>query len=117
MKIVTAIIQPDKVDEVRQALIAAEITRITVSRCTGHGQAQGGTAAEELYRGQSVMPDLLAKVRLDIACNDEFVDIIVDTILDAAKHGSGAVGDGKIFITNLEDCIRIRTGERGSKAI
>ena len=117
MKIVTAIIQPDKVDEVRQALIAAEITRITVSRCTGHGQAQGGTAHEELYRGQSVMPDLLPKVRLDIACNDDFVEVTVDTILAAAQHGGGEVGDGKIFITHLEECVRIRTGERGSTAI
>jgi nitrogen regulatory protein P-II 1 len=118
MKLVTAIIQPDKVDEVRQALIDAEITRITVSRCTGHGRAQGGAAGEELYRGQSVMPDLLPKVRLDIACNDEFVDIAVEAILDSARHGPGGeVGDGKIFITALEECIRIRTRERGGKAI
>ena len=72
---------------------------------------------EELYRGQSVMPDLLPKVRLDIACNDEFVDITVNAILQAAKHGTGEVGDGKIFVTHLEECIRIRTEERGGKAI
>jgi len=117
MKLVTAIIQPDKVDAVRQALIDADITRITVSRCTGHGQAQRGTATGELYRGQSVMPDLLAKVRLDIACNDEFVETTVTAILGAARHGAGEVGDGKIFITHLEDCIRIRTEERGGSAI
>jgi nitrogen regulatory protein P-II 1 len=117
MKLVTAIIQPDKLDAVRQALIAAEITRITVSRCTGHGRAQGGSAEEELYRGQAVMPDLLPKARLDIACNDEFVEITVKAILGAAKHGAGEVGDGKIFITHLEECIRIRTEERGGKAI
>lgn len=117
MKLVTAIIQPDKLDAVRQALIAAEITRITVSRCTGHGRAQGGTANEELYRGQAVIPDLLPKVRLDIACNDEFVQTTVEAILGAAKHGPGAVGDGKIFITTLDDCIRIRTEEQGGQAI
>jgi nitrogen regulatory protein P-II 1 len=117
MKLITAIIQPDKVDEVREALIAAEITRITVSRCTGHGQAQGGVAAEDLYRGQSVVPNLLPKVRLDIACNDSFVDITVNAILKSARHNAGEIGDGKIFITNLEECIRIRTGERGGKAI
>ena len=112
MKLVTAIIQPDKLDEVRQALIAAEITRITVSRCTGHGR---GTTTEELYRGQAVIPDLIPKVRLDIACNDEFVDAAVTAILRSAKRGE--VGDGKIFITHLEDCIRIRTEERGGTAI
>lgn len=117
MKLVTAIIQPDRLDQVREALIDAEITRITVSRCTGHGRAQRGVGAEELYRGQQVMPDLLAKVRLDIACNDEFVETTVEAILRAAKHGSGQVGDGKIFITHLEECIRIRTNERGSEAI
>jgi nitrogen regulatory protein P-II 1 len=117
MKIVTAIIQPDKLDEVREALIAAEITRITVSRCTGHGQAQGGTDSGELYRGQSVMPNLLPKVRLDIACNDAFVEITVNAILKAARHNGGTIGDGKIFITHLEECIRIRTGERGGQAI
>ena len=113
MKIVTAIIQPDKLDEVREALITAEITRITVSRCTGHGQY----SEDDLYRGQKVAPNLLPKARLDIACNDAFVDITVNAILKAARHGGGKGGDGKIFITELEECIRIRTGERGGKAI
>lgn len=117
MKLITAIIQPDKLDDVREALIAADITRITVSRCTGHGQAQGGVAAEELYRGQSVMPNLLPKVRLDIACNDEFVETTINAILKAARHNGGEIGDGKIFIMPLEECIRIRTGERGGTAI
>ena len=117
MKLVTAIIQTDKLDEVRKALIAAEISRITVSRCTGHGRAQGGSGDEELYRGQSVMPNLLPKVRLDIACNDEFVDIAVTAILRSAKHGDGQLGDGKIFITPLEECIRIGTEDRGGTAI
>ena len=111
MKIVTAIIQPDKLDEVREALIAAEITRITVSRVTGHGRE----AEKDLYRGAEVMPNLFPKVRLDIACNDEFVDITIKAIMKAAK--SGNIGDGKIFVTPLEKCIRIRTEETGGTAI
>ncbi|MCC7409845.1 MAG: P-II family nitrogen regulator [Phycisphaeraceae bacterium] len=113
MKLITAIIQPDKLDDVRDALIRAEITRITVSRCTGHGRQEG----EEVYRGQKVVPNLHPKVRLDIACNEQFVDIAVNAILKAAKHAPGEVGDGKIFITPLEECIRIRTEERGGQAI
>lgn len=113
MKLITAIIQPDKLDQVREALIAAEITRITVSRVTGHGQS----VDQDLYRGQTVIPNLLPKVRLDIACNDAFVDITVNAILSSAKHGNGEIGDGKIFITHLEECIRIRTGEHGGGAI
>jgi len=113
MKLVTAIIQPDKLDEVREALIKAKITRITVSRCSGRGRAE----EIEVYRGQTIAPDLIPKVRLDIACNDEFVDIAVNAILDTAPHGKGQIGDGKIFITPLEECIRIRTREKGGQAI
>ena len=113
MKIITAIIQPDKLDQVREALINAEITRITVSRVTGHGQQED----MDLYRGQEVTPNLIPKVRLDIAVNDSFVDITVDTIIAYARHEDGKIGDGKIFITTLEECIRIRTGERGGQAI
>jgi nitrogen regulatory protein P-II 1 len=117
MKLITAIIQPDKLDEVRESLIKAEITRITVSRCTGHGQHQREDQGEDMYRGQLVVPNLLPKIRLDIACNDHFVEIAVNAILSAAKHGDGHIGDGKIFITPLEECIRIRTNERGGTAI
>ncbi|MFH0918950.1 MAG: P-II family nitrogen regulator [Fibrobacterota bacterium] len=113
MKMITAIIQTDKLDEVRQALLDAEITRITVSRVTGHGRQED----EDLYRGQTVVPNLLPKVRLDIACNDTFVDITVNAILHSARHGEGKIGDGKIFIMDLPECIRIRTGERGGQAI
>lgn len=114
MKLITAIIQENKIDEVREALIDAEITRITVSRVSGHGRQR----EIEVYRGKKVVPNLLPKVRLDIAVNDEFVDITVDTIIKSAKSGSrGKVGDGKIFITPLEECIRIRTEERGGIAI
>lgn len=113
MKLITAIIQPDRLDPVREALIAAEITRITVSRVSGHGR---GTD-EELYRGQVVVPNLIPKVRLEIACNDEFVEVACNVIIKAAKHDDGKIGDGKIFVTPLEQCIRIRTSERGGQAI
>lgn len=116
MKLITAIIREKQLDMVREALIAAEITRITVSRVSGHGQQR----QEELYRGQTIIPNLIPKIKIEIAVNDEFVDITVDTIIHAArsKDGSeGEVGDGKIFIVPLEECIRIRTGDRGGKAI
>jgi len=114
MKLITAIIREKKLDQVREALIEAEITRITVSRVSGHGQQ----LREEIYRGAKVIPNLIPKVRLDIAVNDAFVDITVETIIKSARTNSkGDVGDGKIFITPLEDCIRIRTGEHGGKAI
>ena len=113
MKLVTAIIQPDKLDQVREALIEAEIYRITVSRCTGRGRAE----EIDLYRGQKVAPALISKIRLDIACNEEFVEVAIQAILKGAKHGEGKIGDGKIFVTALEECIRIRTEERGGDAI
>jgi nitrogen regulatory protein P-II 1 len=113
MKLITAIIPSDKLDQVREALMQAEIERITVSRVTGHGQQED----PDLYRGQKVAPNLIPKVRLEIGVNDAFVDITVDTIIAAARHGDGEIGDGKIFITPLEECIRIRTGERGGQAI
>jgi nitrogen regulatory protein P-II 1 len=114
MKLITAIIQEDKLDEVREALIAAEIVRITVTRVDGHGQQEG----TEIYRGQVVVPNLIPKVELKIAVNDEFVDVTVDTILQTARHDEdGRIGDGKIFIAPLEECIRIRTGQRGKEAI
>jgi nitrogen regulatory protein P-II 1 len=114
MKLITAIIRENKLDQVREALIEAEITRITVSKVSGHGQQVG----EEIYRGSKVIPNLIPKVRLEIGVNDDFVNITVDTIIKAARTNSkGEVGDGKIFITNLEECIRIRTNERGGKAI
>jgi len=114
MKLITAIIRDIKLDEVREALINAEITRITVSRVSGHGRQ----VRKEIYRGQTITPDLIPKVRLEIAVNDEFVDITTETIIKSARTNErGELGDGKIFITPLEECIRIRTGERGSEAI
>ena len=114
MKLITAIIQEDKLDEVREALIAAEIVRITVTRVDGHGQQE----STEIYRGLVVVPNLIPKVEVKIAVNNEFVDVTVDAILKTARHGEdGKVGDGKIFIAPLDECIRISTGERGGDAI
>ena len=115
MKLITAIIREAQLDQVREALIAAEIKRITVSRVSGHGQQR----IEEMYRGQIIIPDLIPKIKIEIAVNEAFVDITVDTIIRSSKTNGpdGTVGDGKIFITPLEECIRIRTGERGGTAI
>jgi nitrogen regulatory protein P-II 1 len=111
MKLITAIIREVQLDKVHEALIEADIKRITVSRVSGHGQQR----VEELHRGQIVVPDLIPK----IAVNDAFVEITVNAILKAARTNGaeGTVGDGKIFISPLEECIRIRTGERGGTAI
>ena len=114
MKLITAIIREVQLDKVRESLIEADIKRITVSRVSGHGQQR----IEEMYRGQIIIPDLIPKIRIEIGVNDAFVDITVNAILKAARtNGAGSVGDGKIFITPLEECIRIRTGERGGTAI
>jgi len=114
MKWITAIIRGERLDEVREALIAAEIERITVSRCSGHGRA----LESGLYRGQEVVPNLNSRIRLDIAVNDEFLDITVETIQKAARTGpNGQVGDGKIFVTELLQCIRISSGQSGGEAI
>jgi len=113
MKLITAIIRESQLDQVREALMDSDITRITVSRVSGHGQQ----IKEEIYRGRQIVPNLTPKIRVDIVVNDEFVDPTCKTIIDAAKTNGGTVGDGKIFITNLEDCIRIRTEERGGQAI
>ncbi len=103
-------------DQVRESLIAAGISRITVSRVSGHGAQR----REEVYRGKKVVPNLIPKMRIEIAVNDEFVDTTIEAIVEGAKSVSdidGEIGDGKIFITQLEECIRIRTGERGESAI
>ena len=114
MKLITAIIREVQLDKVREALISAEITRITVSRVSGHGQQR----IEEMYRGQRIVPDLIPKIKIEIAVNEAFVDITIDAILKSARtNGAGSVGDGKIFITPLDECIRIRTGQRGGTAI
>jgi len=116
MKLITAIIRNNRLDLVRESLIAAGIERITVSRASGHGKQ----IKEEMYRGTKVVPDLIPNMRIEIGVNDEFVEITVQAIISAARTGDssdGEIGDGKIFITPLEECIRIRTGERGGLAI
>ena len=116
MKLIIAVIREAQLDEVREALIAAEISRITVSKVSGHGQQQH----EEYYRGQKIIPNLIPKIKVEIAVNDEFVDVTVNTIIKASRTRQGTegeIGDGKIFVLPLEECIRIRTGEKGGSAI
>lgn len=118
MKLISAVIREAQLDQVRDALIENGITRITVSRVSGHGQQH----SIEIYRGQKIAPGLIPKIKVEIAVNAEYVDLTVNTIIAAAKTAGeeqedGEVGDGKIFITNLEECIRIRTNERGTSAI
>jgi len=114
MKLLIAIIRENQLDQVREALIDAGISRITVSHVSGHGRSK----TEEIFRGQVVVPNLVPNIRLEIAINDDFVEKTCDAILNATTaHDGGLVGSGKIFITPLEQCIRLRTGERGPEAI
>jgi len=112
MKLIIAIIQPHKLEEVKEALYAAEVNLITVSEVLGHGQQKGVT---EVYRGAKETGNLLRKIRLEIAVNEEYVEPTIRAIIKGAQ--SGKIGDGKIFVTELTECIRIRTGERGREAI
>jgi nitrogen regulatory protein P-II 2 len=112
MKLVIAIIQPHKLEAVKKELYAAEVNLITVFEVLGHGRQMGIT---EVYRGIKETGNLLRKVRLEIAVNDSFVKVTVDAIIRGAR--TGQIGDGKIFIVPLEECIRIRTGDTGSDAI
>ena len=112
MKLIVAIIQPFRLEEVKEALYAADVQLITVSEVLGHGR-QGGVT--EVYRGNKERGNLLRKIRLEIAVNEEYVDKTIRAIIDGAK--TGELGDGKIFVYHLEDCIRIRTEERGPAAI
>ncbi len=115
MKLIIAIIQPNKLEEVKAALTEVDVVRLTVMDCQGFGRQKGQT---EVYRGHEFTVNLLRKVQLQIAVNDDFVEPTVDAILKAGRTGEqGAIGDGKIFVLPMEDCIRIRTGERGSDAI
>ena len=114
MKMITAIVRPEKVSAVREALSETEVYLMTVSDVRGCGM-QGGR--EEVYRGQEYSVELLPKAKIEIAVNDVFVEATIDAIVQAARSQGGAIGDGKIFVQPLEDCVRIRTGERGSKAI
>jgi nitrogen regulatory protein P-II 2 len=112
MKLVIAIIQPHKLEEVKEELYKAEVNLITVSEVLGHGRQKG---IAEVYRGFKETGNLLRKIRLEIAVNDNFVEPTVKAITKGAR--TGETGDGKIFIVPLEQCHRIRTGETGSVAI
>jgi len=112
MKLITAIIKPFKLDDVREALSEIGVTGVTATEVKGFGRQKGHT---ELYRGAEYVVDFLPKVKLEIAVAEEVVEQAVETIVKAAN--TGKIGDGKIFVSNLEQVIRIRTGETGSDAI
>jgi len=115
MKLIMAIIQPSRLEAVKTALTEVEVFRLTVVDCQGFGRQKGQT---ELYRGHEFKINLLRKVQLQIAVNEEFVEPAISAILKAGRSSEkGEIGDGKIFVLPLDDCIRIRTGERGSEAI
>lgn len=112
MKLVTAIVKPFKLDDVREALSEIGVQGITVTEVKGFGRQKGHT---ELYRGAEYVVDFLPKVKIEIAISDEMVDGVIESITRVAS--TGKIGDGKIFVTNLEQVIRIRTGETGSDAV
>ncbi len=115
MKLIIAIIQPSRLEAVKAALTEVEVFRLTVMDCQGFGRQKGQT---ELYRGHEIAINLLRKVQLQIAVNEEFVEPTINAIIKGGRTGeSGAIGDGKIFVLPMDDCVRIRTGERGSEAI
>ncbi|MCB8889320.1 MULTISPECIES: P-II family nitrogen regulator [Halomonadaceae] len=112
MKLITAIIKPFKLDDVREALADNGVQGITVTEVKGFGRQKGHT---ELYRGAEYVVDFLPKVKVEVAVDDSRLDGVLDAICSAAN--SGKIGDGKVFVTPLEDVIRIRTGERGADAV
>ena len=114
MRYVIAIIQPQKLDTVREALVAAGVVGLTVSDVQGYGRQKGHT---ELYRGHEYTVNFVRKVKLEIACDTADADKVVETIQRAAKNEEGKIGDGKIFVLELQDAVRIRTGERGIEAL
>jgi nitrogen regulatory protein P-II 1 len=115
MKLIIAIIQPSKLESVKAALTEVEVFRLTVMDVQGFGRQKGHA---ELYRGHEISVNLLRKVQLQIAVNDDFVEPTINAIIKGGRTGtSGEIGDGKIFVIPLEDCVRIRTGERGGEAI
>ncbi len=112
MKLISAIIRPFKLDEVREALGAIGVSGITVTEVKGFGRQKGHT---ELYRGAEYVVDFLPKIRIDTAVTDEQVEAVIEALQAAA--GTGKIGDGKIFVTPLEQVVRIRTGEIGADAL
>ncbi|MFO0924711.1 MAG: P-II family nitrogen regulator [Pirellulales bacterium] len=115
MKLVIAIIQPSRLEAVKEALTEVEVFRLTVMDCQGYGRQKGQVGS---YRGHEVSINLLRKVQLQIAVNDEFVEPTIEAVVRGAKTTEkGQIGDGKIFVIPMDECIRIRTGERGPEAI
>ncbi len=115
MKLLIAIIRPEKLEDVQKALAERDVYLMTVSDVRGCGRQRGYT---EVYRTTEVQIQLIPKLKLEIAVNEAFVEATVEAIVHAARTGdTGTIGDGKIFVLSLEDCVRIRTGERGSEAI
>ena len=115
MKLIVAIIQPSRLEAVKRALTQVEVFRLTLMDVQGFGRQKGHT---ETFRGHDLAVNLLRKVRLEIAVNDAFVEPTIQAITEGGRTGdAGEIGDGKIFILPMDDCIRIRTGERGSEAI
>lgn len=112
MRLIIAYIQPHKLQDVKQSLYKNKVFKMSVTNALGCGEQKG---YHESYRGVDFEVNLLKKVRLDIAVNEEFVDTTIDAIIEGAK--TGQIGDGKIFVLDLIECIRIRTGEKGKKAI
>ncbi len=112
MKLVTAIVKPFKLDDVRSALSDVGVQGVTVTEVKGFGRQKGHT---ELYRGAEYVVDFLPKVKLEIAVSDALVDTVIEAITDSAK--TGKIGDGKIFVSSLEQIVRIRTGETGDDAV
>jgi len=115
MKLIIAIVQPNRLEEIKTALAEVEIFRLTVMDVQGFGRQRGQT---EVYRGHEFTVNLLRKVQLMIAVNEEFLEPAIDALIRGGRTGEeGEIGDGKVFVLPMEDCIRIRTGERGSEAI
>jgi len=114
MKLIIAYVKPEQFKRVKKALYDAEVFKLSVTKSRGCGQQKGFT---EVFRGITPEVMLLPKIRIEIAVNDSFVERTISAIIKGAKTGDGEIGDGKIFVLPLEDCIRIRTGERGISAI
>jgi nitrogen regulatory protein P-II 2 len=114
MKMVTTVIQPKRLDNVREALSEVGVTGVTATEVKGFGRQKGHT---ELYRGAEFVVEFLPKVKLEIAITDKQVEEVINTIIAACKINGGKIGDGKIFVTSLEQVIRIRTGETGPDAL
>jgi nitrogen regulatory protein P-II 1 len=112
MKLIVAYIQPERLNAVKQALYEQDVYKMSVTNALGCGEQKG---YHETYRGAEIEVNLLKKIRLEIALNDDFLQPAIDAIIKGAK--TGQIGDGKIFIQNLDECIRIRTGETGKDAI